>query len=87
VRDVPVGDEEPKRLLDFIKSEYLTLPFTIRWLEGVLPPFKLRYALSKLISLKAITGYPVLVEASGMKVAQAEHTVIVTKREVIVTTA
>ena len=87
LRDVAAADGDARRLLDYIKFEYRTLPFALRWLKDVLPQDSLQGAVSTLISLKAIIGYPVLVEASGHAVAQVEHTVAVTEEGSIVTTS
>jgi methionyl aminopeptidase len=85
-RDIPTEDEELKKILRLIKNEYRTLPFSLRWLVDKIPQPMLQNAISKLMSLNAIVGYPVLVEASNNVVAQYEHTVIVTKEGPIVTT-
>ena len=74
-------------LLDTIRSEYKSLPFSERWLKHLLPKKELDEAFSELLKEKCIMGYPVLVEAAGQIVAQAEHTVIVTKDSCVVTTA
>jgi methionyl aminopeptidase len=74
-------------LLDTIRSEYKSLPFSERWLKHLLPKKELDEAFSELLKEKCIVGYPVLVEAAGQIVAQAEHTLIVTKDGCTVTTA
>lgn len=86
MRDVPIEDEKSSFLLKKIKSDFRTLPFAKRWIYGLLPPSEFERAFSILVSRKAIMGYPVLREMSGNVVAQAEHTVIVTEKEPIVTT-
>ncbi len=78
VKDRPLKNDSAK-LLQKIKTEFHTLPFTKRWIHGLLPPRQFEEAFSELISRKTIANYPVLVEASGNPVAQAEHTVVVTK--------
>ncbi len=79
---------EERRLLAEIASRFKTLPFTERWLDpsrygGV---DKLRIRLRRLWRSRALIGYPVLVDAAGGVVAQFEHTVVVLKDRVIVTT-
>jgi len=44
------------------------------------PSQEFENAFSELLSSKAVVKYPVLAEASGSVVAQAEHTVIVTQK-------
>jgi methionyl aminopeptidase len=75
-----------KELLSVIRSEFRSLPFSKRWLVGVLPPEELDEAFEELVREKCVVGYPVLVEETGQSVAQAEHTVIVTKDGCVVTT-
>ncbi len=80
--------QEERRLLAEIVQRFRTLPFTERWLDasrygGV---DKLRLYLRKLWRTRMLIGYPVLVEVAGGIVSQFEHTVLVLKDGVIVTT-
>jgi methionyl aminopeptidase len=68
-----------KKLLDYISENFRTLPFTERWLQKVAPQEYYRAAFSELLSSRALISYPVFVEASGKPVAQAEHTVLITR--------
>jgi methionyl aminopeptidase len=68
-----------KKLLDYIAKNFRTLPFTERWLQRVVPKEHYRAAFSELLSSRALMSYPVFVEASGKPVAQAEHTVLITR--------
>jgi len=70
-----------RKVLDQI-SVYNGLPFAKRWLTGD----KLDLALIQLERDRIITSYPVLIEASGGMVSQAEHTVIVTENGCEMTT-
>jgi len=72
-------NEHAKKLSNFITENFHTLPFTERWLQNVVPSDRYRAAFSELLSSKTLMAYPVFVEASGKPVAQAEHTVLVTK--------
>jgi len=72
-------NESAKKLLDYIAQNFHTLPFTERWLQKVVSPDRYRAAFSELLSSKALMAYPVFIEASGKPVAQAEHTVLVTR--------
>jgi len=71
--------EHARQLLDYIFKNFQTLPFTERWLQEIVPPDRYKAAFSELLSSKALMSYPVFVEASGKPVAQAEHTVLVTR--------
>jgi len=66
-----------KQLLKHIETNYRTLPFAERWLIGVVPKEQHKEAFKELLSSKAVSGYPVFVEASKRPVAQAEHTVLI----------
>lgn len=65
------------KLLRHIRNEFITLPFTTRWLESLYPEPELQNYLNEILSSRCIIPYHVLVEESHKPVAQAEHTVIV----------
>lgn len=67
------------RLIDYIEKNFRTLPFSERWLKGVVPPEFHRVAFQNLLRSKCLMAYHVFVEASGKPVAQAEHTVLISK--------
>ncbi len=81
-----VRDNFAREVLKFIKEEYKTLPFCSRWIykkfgtRGLL-------ALRQIESAELLHHYPQLIERSGQKVAQAEHTVLITEKDKIITTA
>jgi len=72
-------DPYAKRLLDYIIKNFRTLPFTERWLQGILPNKRYEDAFSRLLSFKSLTAYPVFIEASGKPIAQAEHTILIVR--------
>jgi len=72
-------NEYAKQLLDYIFKNFRTLPFAERWLQSIVPPNRYKDAFKELLSKKALMSYPIFVETSGRTVAQAEHTVIITK--------
>lgn len=79
VKQKSLKNESAKKLCDYIVRNFRTLPFTERWLHNVVPSRHYKAAFSELLSSKVLMAYPVFVEASGKPVAQAEHTVLVTK--------
>jgi len=79
-------DPYAKQLLNYIKENFKTLPFTERWLQGRVPSNRYKAAFSELLSSKALMAYPVFIEASRKPVAQAEHTVLLVKDRCIVLT-
>lgn len=76
-----------KKMMRYIQEQYRTLPFASRWVmrrfntpDGVA-------AFQELLKTKTIMSYPQLIERTRAKVAQAEHSVIVTEDGCEVTTA
>ncbi|NHJ47614.1 MAG: type II methionyl aminopeptidase [Asgard group archaeon] len=70
--------DDAKTILEKIEH-FKKLPFALRWLDGLMSETRLFAALKELISLKTINRYPMLVSKSKTKVAQAEHTVLITE--------
>lgn len=71
-----------------VSSRYGGLPFTPRWLRDLgVDSGELLSAVRSLHAKGVLRGYPVLVEAGGGMVSQAEHTVYIGDGEVVVTTA
>jgi methionyl aminopeptidase len=79
IKHKPLKNEYSKQLLNYIAKNFRTLPFSERWLEGCVPASHHSAAFSELLSSKSLMAYPVFIEASGKPVAQAEHTVVITK--------
>ncbi len=79
-------DSYPKEILNYIRKNFQTLPFTERWLSKFFSSSSYKTAFSELLSSKAVVGYPVFVEASRKIVAQAEHTILIVKDGCIVLT-
>lgn len=74
-----------RKILDFIIEEYSTLPFCSKWIVR-------KFGQSALFGLKQLEDngnlhqYEQLIEVSHRNVAQAEHTIIIEKNKVEVTT-
>lgn len=74
-----------REILDFIGEEYNTLPFCSRWLVK-------KFGTKALLGLRQLEQngnlhqFAQLVESSGGKVSQAEHSVLIEKNSVKVTT-
>jgi methionyl aminopeptidase len=79
VRGKGAKSKEASKLLEYVRDTYKTLPFASRWIFKNWREGDTQAVFRELISERCIAGYPVLVEASGRPVAQAEHTMIVTK--------
>jgi len=77
-----VRDRRARQVLEDVEA-FDDLPFAARWLSGDRVDMSLR----RLKQANAIKGYPVLKEAAGTLVSQAEHTLLITDDGVEVTTA
>lgn len=85
-RERDVKSAVSKDLLNKIKTNFRSLPFSKRWLDRLMPREEVDVAFEELLAAKNLMAYPVLVEAGGKTVVQAEHTVIVTEDGCLVTT-
>ena len=79
--------KEANLLAEHIRETYKTLPFASRWVHGGWKDGDAGVAFDELEKNRCVVGYPVLVEASGKVVAQAEHTIVVTENGCRVLTA
>jgi methionyl aminopeptidase len=77
VRAKSVKTTYAKQLLKHIETNFHTLPFTERWLTGIIPVQHYADAFKELLQSKNIMSYPVFIEASRRPVAQAEHTLLI----------
>lgn len=75
-----------KEMLNFIQTEYRTLPFASRWVLRRFPGSDGVNAFNEMLQYKSIYSYPQLIEKTNGVVAQAEHTIIVTNEGCLVTT-
>jgi methionyl aminopeptidase len=69
------NSKELDEFVDLLWKEFKTLPFAKRWLTDRYPRSRLDFYLGQLERMRIVHSYPVLVEAKGATVAQAEHTV------------
>jgi len=76
-----------KRMMKHIQAEHRTLPFASKWVLRMFPGPEGVSAFRELLESKCIMSYPQLVEITRATVAQAEHSVILTKDGCEVTTA
>lgn len=78
----PIRSPPARALLKQVQENYSTLPFARRWLSGD----RIDYAINQLLRVGILHRYPLLWEAEGALVSQAEHTVIVMENGCEVTT-
>ena len=86
IKEGVVRDQFAREVLKYILEQYETLPFCTRWLQKQFGSRAL-LALARLEQAGILHHYPQLIEQSGEKVAQAEHTIILTENEAVITTA
>jgi methionyl aminopeptidase len=84
--DQSVRDRDARKVLKFIKENYKTRPFCLRWLEK--EGFgKLKFVLGMLIRQGIVHEYPLLIEKSKAPVSQFENTFFISDGKVMGTTA
>jgi len=60
-------------------EQYNKLPFALRWLKDLMSETRLFEAMKELIANNTVNRYPMLVSKSQTPIAQAEHTIMITK--------
>jgi len=80
-----VRDSFAREVLRHIEDTYQTLPFCSRWLYKKFGS-KSILALKRIQDAGLIHQYPQLIESSSKKVSQAEHTILLSDKEKIITT-
>ena len=78
VRIKGAKSKDANKLAEYVRDTYKTMPFASRWIFESWREGDPKVAFEELTANRSIVGYPVLVEASGNVVAQAEHTIVVT---------
>ena len=86
VQPKPVRLPEARKILEISSKDHMGLPFCKRWLvKRGLSIFKISFALRQLEMIEAVRSYPVLRERGGKPVVQAEHTLIVMDKPLVIT--
>jgi methionyl aminopeptidase len=81
----PVRDANARKVLEFVKAEFATLPFAERQLSPLgLSDFARKVGLRELAKAGVLHAYPVLVEQKDAFVSQAEKTVLIDGNETII---
>jgi len=76
-REKGVKSESGRKIVEYVRRNYRTLPFASRWLYTALGKDVFEEGFHEAVRAKCVSGYPVLVEASSKVVTQAEHTLVV----------
>ena len=79
-------DREKRRLMEAIRSNFRSLPFSLRGAAALSGAENFQAVFKRLVKERYIAGYEVLVEAGQQPVAQTEHTVLVKRGGCEVTT-
>ena len=82
ISDALPRSAEARAIMGFVGDNYLTYPFSRRWLQHDLKSmseFSIRKGISELLQLGALEQFPVLVEKGKGMVSQAEKELIVEK--------
>jgi methionyl aminopeptidase len=66
-------------------EKFNDLPFTTRWLEEKFSAGQVKLALNQLLKAEIIKDYPPLIDKNHGMVSQAEHTIIVKDKPIILT--
>ncbi|MDO8625683.1 MAG: type II methionyl aminopeptidase [Candidatus Diapherotrites archaeon] len=83
--DKNVRDAGARKILEFAREEFATLPFAERQLAPLkLSDFGRKVGLRELVKAGVLHSYPVLVELKNAFVSQAEKTVIIDGDEVVI---
>ena len=79
-----VRSQIAREVLEFVEDEYKTLPFCSRW---VVKKFgtKALFGLKQLEENDNLHQFPQLVEISGSKVSQSEHTILIDDEKIVTT--
>ena len=86
LKDKPPKGGEEKILFNVLREKFRSLPFALRWALKVSPVKDFRRVFNSLLQSRHIYAYPVLVEKKRQPVAQSEHTFIIYRGKVEVTT-
>jgi len=80
----PVRNPEARKIIDFATARGGTLPFSERWLP-IDSVFKMKLAMRELREKEILYEYPALREVSGALVSQAEHSIIIGDKPLVIT--
>jgi len=81
----PTRNMDARKIIEW-SEQFQGLPFAERWLKQLnMSDFKLKMALRELRNIDVLNEYPVLKEAKGGMISQAEHTVIIKDKPIVTT--
>ncbi len=83
---VPLRNRGARDIVRLVAKEFKSLPFSRRYLVKHMPKLSLALGLRELTTKKALRQYSVLADIKGSYVAQTEHTFLITKDGIEITT-
>ncbi len=83
---IPVRTRGARDIVRLVAREFKSLPFSRRYLAKHISKLSLALGLRELTTKKALRQYSVLADTKGSRVTQAEHTFLVTKDGIEITT-
>ena len=86
IKDKLPKSGEAELLLATLKKNFSYLPFALRWVAKISPVKDFRDAFNTLLKRRCVMNYPLFVEKNSEPVSQSEHTIIVFKDHVEITT-
>jgi methionyl aminopeptidase len=72
----PLKNQKADTFLDHLWTKFRTLPFALRWITDSYDEREASELIELLVKKRNLHAYPILVEANGRLVSQAEHTLI-----------
>jgi methionyl aminopeptidase len=83
---IPLRTQGARDITRLVAREFKTLPFSRRYIAKHIPKLSLALGMRELTTKKALRQYSVLADIKGSYVSQAEHTFLVTKDGIEITT-
>ncbi len=83
---IPVRTRGARDIVRLVAREFKSLPFSRRYLSKHIPKMSLALGLRELTTKKVLRQYSVLADTKGSRVAQTEHTFLVNKGGIEITT-
>ena len=82
----PLRNRGARDIVRLVSREFKTLPFSRRYIAKHIPKLSLTLGLRELTRNKVLRQYSVLADVKGSKVAQTEHTFLITSDGIEITT-
>ncbi|MFX1561962.1 MAG: type II methionyl aminopeptidase [Promethearchaeota archaeon] len=83
---IPLRNQGARKIIRLAAKEFKSLPFSRRYIAKHIPKLSLALGLRELTTKGVLHQYSVLADIAGSKVAQTEHTFLVTKDGAEITT-